>query len=64
MGRIVATVDVQNVAEPRISKAPVLEPPAQPRPVGIDRGMDVPASFFEPLGGELLDAFEGDDEPA
>ena len=46
------------------SPTPVLELPAQPRPVGIDRGMDVPASFFESLGGELLDAFEGDDEPA
>ena len=31
----------------------------EPRPVGIDRGMTVPASFFEPLPGELLDTFEG-----
>jgi predicted aspartyl protease len=46
------------------SPAPVLELPAQPRPVGMDRGMDVPARFFEPLDGKLLDAFEGDDEPA
>ena len=33
--------------------------PAEPRPVGIDRGMTVPASFFEPLPEDLLDAFEG-----
>ncbi len=31
----------------------------EPRPVGIDRGMAVPASFFEPLPAALLDAFEG-----
>ena len=29
------------------------------RPVGIDRGMEVPASFFEPLPEDLLAAFEG-----
>lgn len=29
------------------------------RPVGIDRGMEVPASFFEPLPDDLLAAFEG-----
>lgn len=29
------------------------------RPVGIDRGMRVPDSFFEPLPSELVDAFEG-----
>ena len=33
--------------------------PQRPRPVGIDRGMVVPASFFEPLPDGLLDAFEG-----
>lgn len=32
----------------------------EPRPVGIDRGMTVPPSFFEPLPDELLAAFEGD----
>ncbi len=33
------------------------------RPVGIDRGMIVPSSFFEPLPNELLDAFEGNENP-
>lgn len=32
---------------------------ASERPVGIDRGMTVPASFFEPLPDELLQAFGG-----
>ena len=31
----------------------------QPRPVGIDRGMTIPDSFFDPLPDDLLDAFEG-----
>ena len=34
----------------------------EPRPVGIDRGMTVPAAFFEPLSEDLLAAFEGDAE--
>lgn len=38
---------------------PVTRPPAKPRPVGIDRGMTVPSTFFEPLPDDLLDAFEG-----
>ena len=38
---------------------PVPKRPAQSRPVGIDRGMVIPASFFEPLPDKLLDAFEG-----
>lgn len=42
---------------------PVRKPPAKPRPVGIDRGMTVPPSFFEPLPDVLLDAFDGRDEP-
>ena len=33
--------------------------PSAPRPVGIDRGMVVPTSFFQPLPNELLDAFDG-----
>ncbi len=36
--------------------------PKRPRdqwPVGIDSGMRVPSSFFEPLPDDLLDAFEG-----
>lgn len=38
---------------------PVARLPKQPRPVGIDRGMNVPPVFFEPLPDELLDAFTG-----
>lgn len=38
---------------------PLPKPPEQPRPVGIDRGLEVPESFFEPLPEEILDAFEG-----
>lgn len=33
------------------------------RPVGIDRGMEVPASFFDPLPSDLLAAFEGEIDP-
>jgi antitoxin (DNA-binding transcriptional repressor) of toxin-antitoxin stability system len=33
---------------------------SEPRPVGIDRGMTVPESFFEPLPDDLLRAFEGE----
>ncbi len=33
--------------------------PRRERRVGIDRGMVVPASFFEPLPEAVLDAFEG-----
>ena len=38
---------------------PIPKPPLKQRPVGIDRGMTLPSSFFEPLPGELLDQFEG-----
>jgi prevent-host-death family protein len=38
---------------------PIPKAPQEPRPVGIDRGMTIPASFFEPLPEGLLDAFEG-----
>jgi prevent-host-death family protein len=38
---------------------PIRKAPEKQRPVGIDRGMTVPASFFEPLPDDLLDAFEG-----
>lgn len=34
----------------------------EPRPVGIDRGMTVPAAFFEPLPDDVLAAFEGGGE--
>ena len=37
---------------------PLPRPQREERPVGIDRGMIVPASFFDPLPDELLDAFK------
>ena len=40
---------------------PIPRPSIEPRPVGIDRGMKIPASFFEPLPDALVDAFEGVD---
>ena len=42
---------------------PVAKLHTEPRPLGIDRGMDVPPGFFEPLPDGLLDAFEGGDGP-
>ena len=38
------------------------KPPAKERPVGIDRGMKVPDSFFEPLPDDMLRAFGVDNE--
>lgn len=38
---------------------PLPQPLRDLRPVGIDRGMEVPASFFEPLPDDVLTAFEG-----
>ena len=38
---------------------PLPQPLRDLRPVGIDRGMEVPASFFEPLPDDLLAAFDG-----
>ena len=43
---------------------PLPKLPAKERPVGIDRGMKVPASFFEPLPDEMLRAFGVDNEPS
>ena len=43
---------------------PLPKAPRHERPVGIDRGMTVPAGFFEPLPEEVLAAFEGDSGPA
>ena len=40
------------------------KPPQKERPIGIDRGMRVPDSFFEPLPDEMLRAFGVDDEPS
>ena len=34
----------------------------EPRPVGLDRGLTIPAAFFEPLPDDLLAAFEGGGE--
>lgn len=46
-------------------RAPSASKPARkPRTVGIDRGMSIPASFFEPLPQHLIDAFRGDADPA
>ena len=42
---------------------PVAKPPAEPRPVGIDRGMTIPSSFFDPLPDGVLDSFEGKQGP-
>lgn len=50
----------RNVPIAEIRPLPKL--PAKPRPVGIDRGMTIPPSFFEPLPDALLDAFERRDE--
>lgn len=36
---------------------PVRAATAEERPIGIDRGMRVPESFFEPLPDDLLRAF-------
>ena len=41
---------------------PIPKAPAGPRPVGIDRGLVVPPSFFKPLPEDLIRAFEGDGE--
>ena len=38
---------------------PIPAPCTEERPIGIDRGMTIPASFFEPLPAGVLDAFEG-----
>ncbi len=38
---------------------PLPKPREGRRPVGIDRGMLIPDSFFEPLPDDLLDAFDG-----
>lgn len=42
---------------------PLPRPPTRRRPIGIDRGLDIPDSFFEPLPEDLLRAFEGRGEP-
>ena len=37
---------------------PIPQSPGVQRPVGIDRGMKVPDSFFEPLPEDVIEAFE------
>ena len=39
---------------------PIRKRSREQRPVGIDRGMTVPDSFFDPLPDEILAAFRGD----
>ena len=41
---------------------PLPKPLRERRPVGIDRGMTIPAAFFETLPDDLLATFEGGDE--
>ena len=38
---------------------PIRSTPGEQRPVGIDKGMVIPDSFFEPLPEEVLSAFGG-----
>ncbi len=38
---------------------PIRTVPTELRPIGIDRGMIIPDSFFEPLPAEVLSAFGG-----
>jgi len=38
---------------------PIRTTPAKLRPIGIDRGMVIPDSFFEPLPQDVLKAFGG-----
>lgn len=49
--------------EPIAEIRPIPKAPKKPRPVGIDRGMTIPPSFFEPLPEALLDAFESRTTP-
>ncbi|MDH4154943.1 MAG: type II toxin-antitoxin system prevent-host-death family antitoxin [Nitrospira sp.] len=47
--------------QPVAQITPLSEVPSGPRPIGLAKPMfSVPASFFEPLPGEMLDAFEGE----
>jgi len=39
---------------------PIRTTPAELRPIGIDRGMVIPDSFFAPLPDEVSRAFRGD----
>ena len=50
----------RNVPVAEIRPVPV--PQSEVRPVGIDRGLEIPSSFFEPLPDDVLDAFDGHGE--
>lgn len=46
--------------QPVAQITPLPEGPTGPRPIGLAKQtFSVPASFFEPLPDEMLDAFEG-----
>jgi antitoxin (DNA-binding transcriptional repressor) of toxin-antitoxin stability system len=48
----------RNVPVAEIRPLPVA--PSEPRPIGREKGrVRIPASFFEPLPEEVLEAFEG-----
>ena len=43
---------------------PIAEPAAEPRPVGLGKGLaEVPESFFDPLPDDILALFNGDRSP-
>lgn len=44
---------------PAAELRPVHQPRRTRRPVGLVPGLQVPTSFFEPLPGDVLAAFEG-----
>jgi prevent-host-death family protein len=44
---------------PAAELRPVPKPRRTRRPIGLVPGFTVPASFFEPLPADLIDAFEG-----
>ncbi len=52
----------RNVPIAEIRASPGL--PAGERPLGIDRGMKIPDSFFGPLPDEMLRAFGAQGEPS
>ena len=39
---------------------PIPKAPDRERPLGSDRGLTIPPSFFEPLPDDVLRAFEGE----
>lgn len=44
----------------KLQDQPIDDDPPGQRPIGLAKGMfEIPASFFEPLTDDLLDAFEG-----